>query len=265
MKRAIKLTLGVATLGALVMPMGAHAALGSTFGTFRLHSDGSHTSLGVLPPGIYDITAIGTADYDMNTTPHLLADAGCTTGSDSTTSTDTVYRDVVDTVVRDLSPLTDGLISTWHRRRYDINGDTLLLQTGDPLEPTSLFYTGDPLDDAASIYIKGDLVDTVVMDTIQNYRAGTGHAQVWIPTFPDPFGAPDAAINPGCNLTTHQYDTIVVSDGVTPIELTFFDTNYDDNVDMVNSSAGPGNVDCTSSNDPDPACGFVIQVGQILG
>ena len=36
----------------------------------------------------------------------------------------------------------------------------------------------------ASIYIKGDVVDQV-MDVVQNYRAGTGHAQVWIPTFPD--------------------------------------------------------------------------------
>jgi hypothetical protein len=263
MKRAIKLTLGVATLGALVMPMGAQAARGTSFGTFRLHSDGSHTSLGVLPPGIYDITAIGTADYDMNTTPHLLADAGCTTGSDSTTSTDTVYRDVVDTLMHDT--VGNGLISTWHRRRYDINGDTLLLQTGDPLEPTSLFYTGDPLDDAASIYIKGDLVDTLVMDTIQNYRKGTGHAQVWIPTFPSLTDPADDSLVLGCNLGTHQYDTIVVSDGSTPIELTFFDTNYDDNVDMKNSDAGPAGAECASSSDPDPACGFVIQVGQLLG
>jgi hypothetical protein len=189
--------------------------------------------------------------------------------------TDTVWRDPVDTVSNIIGG--QGLISTWHRWRYGINGDTLLFQNQEAANaienasvPTQLIYTGDVIDDTLDVYVEGDVLDNV-LSIVDGKNA---HGQAWIPTFPDDptgdiFGTgllhtPGDGIDVLCNTGTHQYDTVIVADGSSEVKLHIFDTNYGDNVDMKNDDTGPSNVQCASNNDATANCGLLIEIGQIL-
>jgi len=274
MKRALKLSLGVAAIGSMVMPNGAHAALGE-FARVRLHSNGDQVSLGVLSPGVYDLTTVGTYVYDKDTKAPLITDGECSVGSDAVGETNTVWHDPIDTVENIFGK--PGIFSTWHRWRYGVNGDDLLFQNQEAANaienasiPNQLIYTGDVIDDTLDVYVQGDVLDNYVLSAVDGKLA---HGQVWIPTYPDdPTGglfdgllhSPGDGIDVLCNTGTHQYDTIIVADGVNEVKLNIFDTNYVDNVDMKNDDTGPLGATCASNNDPTANCGLLIEVGQLL-
>lgn len=221
MKRILLSLLSLAGVTALTVPPSAHAALGTKLGEYKLSAVleqptgfTPHLSL-KLPAGVYDITAIGTYVYGTIDGHTYQADAACTDGGFP------AWHDPLDAVQSDLG--LDGTFSSWHINRYSVSGDAL---TTSP----QAFYNGNPFGYAQSIYVNGQ-------------------PAVWVPTFPTVSGD---TLPSGCNTTTHQYDTIVTTDGSSPVVLNIYDLNYNDNADLPNLGAGNGP-------------GLTIQVGRLVG
>jgi len=217
MKRTVSAVLIGAGCVAALVPTGAHAALGTSFGEYKLHAaTNEHLSV-LLPPGVYDVTAIGTYIHDDSLNPPLQADAECTEGGASRGHPE-AWQDPLDVIAGATG--RPQAVSTWHPFRYIVNGQ----YDGSPQR--NLTYTTDPLADPFDIYVNG-------------------RAVAWVPTFPTPLDPSTNAVDLGCNTATHQYDTVVVSDGATPTVLNVYDPNYADDQDVNN--------------------GITIQIGQLAG